>query len=306
MKFLSKQSFKRAETFIRDRGRPLEQRLLDLHFGSGSSNSVIDSLKDYQNSDGGFGKGLEPDIQMAGSSVRTTTVGLQVLREIDAPTDHAVVRSAIRYLLDTFDATSQVWQIVPAEVDDAPHAPWWGYAGRKEAFREFHLNPTAEVLGCLYAFLDDVQADLVAQLTAVVLERVEASPDAMEMHDLQCCIRLTDTTALPVEAKSRLLKKLSAVAEVEVTRNPKNWGNYTLTPISVVFGPKSCLAAQFEADIAANLDYEIDQQGEDGTWSPPWSWGDLYAEAWPDARLAWQSHLTITMLKTLRGFGRIE
>ena len=243
---------------------------------------------------------------MAGSSAATTTVGLQVLREINAPPDHPAVQSAIRYLLDTFDAASQVWPIVPAEVDDAPHAPWWNYASTAESFRHFQLNPTAEALAHLYAYPEGVSADLLAQLTAVVLKRVNAAPEAMEMHDLQRCIRLADTASLPAAAKQQLLKKLSAAAEVEVTRDPQQWGGYSTKPLSVVFSPDSCLAPQFAADIAAHLDYEIDQQGEDGTWSPPWSWNEQYADAWPVAKLAWQSHLTMVTLKTLQDFGRVE
>lgn len=306
MEHLSNSSFQLAETFLRTNGRALDQRLFDFHFGSGSADDVLDALSAYANEDGGFGHGLEPDIQMPESSARTTTFGLQVAREVDAPADHPVMRSTIRYLIDTFDRTNDVWPIVPAAVDDAPHAPWWDYAGTEKGFNGFGLNPTAEALAFLYAFGDGSADDLIERLTRVVLDRVEASPDAMEMHDLQCCIRLADTATLPEDVRDRLVKKLSAAAEAEVTRNPERWGKYTLKPLGVVFTPTSCLATMFEEDVEANIAYEIDQQGEDGAWSPAWTWGDRYPEAWPEARRAWQSYITISTLAQLKAFGRIE
>jgi hypothetical protein len=125
MKNLTAEAYDLAVSFLTTQGRPLDQALLAYHFDSGSVDAILDALAEYQNPDGGFGKGLEPDIQMPGSSARTTTFGLEALTDVKASADHPVVRSAIAYLLDTFDASSQVWTIVPSEVDDMPHAPWW-------------------------------------------------------------------------------------------------------------------------------------------------------------------------------------
>ena len=303
MKTLSREALTGAETFIRDHGRPLEQRLLDFHFNGGHREAVINALADYQNPDGGFGRALEPDIQMEGSSARTTTVGFQVLREVNAPGDHPVVRSAICHLLDTYDEVEEVWPIVPSGVDDAPHAPWWNFDCTHEGFRGFQLNPTAEALAYLHDYASDVPDDLISHLTGTVLDRADEAPDAMEMHDLQCCIRLADTPSLTEDAKERLVKKLTTAARVEVSCEPSEWGGYTLTPLGVVFGPDSCLAAQYRESVELNLDWEIDQQGEDGALSPPWVWGQ-YEESWPAVRAQWQSMLTMNMLRLLRDFGR--
>ena len=55
-----------------------------------------------------------------------------------------------------------------------------------------------------------------------------------------------------------------------------------------------------------NLDFEIGQQGEDGSWSPNFSWDDQDPEAWQTAKKEWQSRITVDTLKTLKDFGRIE
>ena len=64
----------------------------------------------------------------------------------------------------------QIWPIVPPEVDDAPHAPWWNYENSAETFGQFLVNPRAEIVGYLHEFSDDVPTKLLKTLTAAVLE----------------------------------------------------------------------------------------------------------------------------------------
>ena len=62
MKLLTSDSFKKARTFVMEQGRELERRLLSYYFNDGTPTSVLDELASYQNQDGGFGNGLEPDL----------------------------------------------------------------------------------------------------------------------------------------------------------------------------------------------------------------------------------------------------
>ena len=71
---------------------------------------------------------------METSSVLATTVAFQCLRMVDAPGSHPCVGAGVRYLLSAYDANAQIWPIVPPEVDDAPHAPWWNYDGTEKGF----------------------------------------------------------------------------------------------------------------------------------------------------------------------------
>ena len=82
MKLLTSGSFEKARTFVIDQGRELERRLLSYYFDDGTPAAVLDELASYQNQDGGFGNGLEPDIQLPDSSVITTTIALRILREV--------------------------------------------------------------------------------------------------------------------------------------------------------------------------------------------------------------------------------
>jgi hypothetical protein len=83
------------------------------------------------------------------------------------------------------------------------------------------------------------------------------------------------------------------------------WHGYGLQPVTVVPRPDSPLHHLFAEVVHTNLDWLIEQQGDDGAWAPSWAW-DAYPEAWADARREWQGVLTLDTLLALRAYGRIE
>ena len=303
MKKLTHSAFQRAKNFIMDQGRVLDQRRFEFHFEGGSADAVLAALTPYQNDDGGFGHSLEPDIQTPFSSAIVTTVGFQILREIRAPASHTVVRNGIQYFIATYEESQQVWPIVPPEVNDAPHAPWWHYEKSTETFGRFLVNPRAEIVGYLHEFSEGVPTKLLKTLTTAVLEHLDSLPDEMEMHDSLCFVRLAETETL--SSRDKVWAKLARAAAPGVARNAEQLTGYVLKPLWLVPSPESPLAAGLKDEVEMNLDFEIEQQGEDGSWSPNFSWGDQYPEAWRVAKREWQSRFTVDTLKTLKDFGRI-
>jgi len=303
MKQLTQAAFQRAKHFIMDRGRALDQKRFEFHFEDGSADAVLAALSPYQNDDGGFGHSLEPDIRTPASSAIVTTIGFQILREIQAPVDHILVRKGIQYFIDTYDESQQVWHIVPPEVDGAPHAPWWNYERTTESFGRFLVNPRAEIVGYLHEFGDSVPTKLLKTVTTAVLEHLDSLPDEMEMHDVLCFVRLAETEVL--SNRDQVWAKLACAAAHGVARNVEQLTGYVLKPLWLVPSPESPLAAGLKDEVEMNLDFEIGQQGEDGSWSPNFSWDDQYPEAWRTAKKEWQSRITVDTLKTLKDFRRI-
>jgi hypothetical protein len=304
MKKLTQAAFQSAKNFIMNQGRALDQRRFEFHFETGPADAVLAALAPYQNDDGGFGNSLEPDIRTSVSSAIATTVGFQILREIQAPVDHMLVQKGIEYFVAAYDESRQVWPIIPPGVAEAPHAPWWNYENSAETFGQFLVNPRAEIVGYLHEFSDGVPTQLLQQLTTAVLAHLDSSSDEMEMHDILCFARLAETEALP--NREEVGEKLAQAAAPRVARNAEQLTGYVLKPLWLVSSPESPLATEFKDEVEMNLDFEIEQQGEDGSWSPNFSWGDQYPETWQKAKKEWQSRFTVETLKTLRDFGRIE
>ena len=306
MKRLTLSGFRRAIDFVKEQGRDLDRALLAYHFEDGSADDVLSALAAYQNDDGGFGHGLEPDLRTPASSVIATTIAFQNFRSLGVPVDLEMARRGIAYLLATYDESRQVWPIVPTEVEDAPHAPWWDYAASEAGFGGFLINPRVEIVGYLHDYRAAVPEELVETLTTAVFAHLDSLPDEMEMHDVLCFASLAQTAALPQSHRERIWTRLAKAAEHGVAREREQLSGYVLRPLDVAPSPDAPLAAGLADEVAMNLDYELEQQGADGAWSPTFSWGDQHPEAWQAARREWQARITLRTLRTLRDFGRIE
>lgn len=299
---LSAERRARAATFLITHARPLERALYRYYFESGPPETVLAELAAYQNPDGGFGSALEPDLRVSDSSVIATTVALQTLRALATPADHPLVTGACAYLRDTYDARHGVWPIIPPNVDDAPHAPWWTYRDDPAAWL---LNPRAEIAG----YLCDYAQHFPPEMCKTVMDAVVAhllTLREIEMHELLCVLRLFETPALPQGTRARIEDRLADLLRITVERDPARWSSYNLQPLDVVPRPDAPFADLFADILNANLAVRIDQQRDDGSWTTPATWGDLYPDTWPQAAREWSSILTLQYLRVLDAFGLLE
>ncbi|HEX2908793.1 MAG TPA: hypothetical protein VHO69_18120 [Phototrophicaceae bacterium] len=301
MKSLPQAALTKAVTYLQQTARPLERALYAYHFTGAPAATVLTELAAFQNADGGF-HGLEPDIRLKDSSVIATTIAFQRFREIHAPADHPLIVKACRYLLDTYEAARLNWPIIPPNVDDAPHAPWWTPGDDLEKSLS---NPRAEIAGYVNEYAGYFPAEMRQSLTQSVLDTLFSQGDALEMHDLLCYLRFYETVQLPDHLRGPLLEKLKHIVNNTVARDPEQWKNYGLPPLAVISAPESPFAPAFRDEIEPNLDFLVTNQDDDGTWKPNWSWGGLWPEAWEQAERDWTGVITLENLRKLRAFGRL-
>lgn len=306
MQHLSADGFERAHAFLAGSGRALELAMFERHFGDGPTWRVIDALQGYQNPDGGFGHGLEPDALTPASGALATSVALRRLAEVDAPSDHPVVAAATEYLRATLLPFDRVWRIVPPETEEAPHAPWWGGDGLAERFSGFRVNPKADILAHLYALRvgEDGWLDALAEDVVRDLEVWHAEGRPPEMHDLIAAVALLDAPDVPVAVRLRLHEVLASAVDECVARDPADWGGYALRPLAVAPRPGSAFAGRLADATELELDHLIGEQGDDGAWWPVWSWG-RDDDVWEQQRVHWAGILTLEALVRLRAFDRI-
>ena len=86
-----------GRAFIRREGRVLEQRLAATIFDGAPAAGVVDVLRGYQNPDGGFGHGLEPDKRCPDSLAIDVEVALQAMAAAGT-VDHDMVGRACDFL----------------------------------------------------------------------------------------------------------------------------------------------------------------------------------------------------------------
>jgi hypothetical protein len=310
MRQLSRAAFERAREFLKTQARPLDRALFEHHFERAPTESVLRELAHFQNDDGGFGHALEPDMRAPTSSALATGIGLRLLSELDCTADHPMVQRALKYLLATFDASTKVWRVIPVDANEFPHAPWWhdkdGSLAR--TFNDFLVIPRAELVGLLhhYATLVPLQwLTDVTESTVACIETIEKFGTGGG-DDLHYAITLAETTELPERFRARLAARIRSVTPNVVARDPQKWSSYCITPLKLAPSPRSLAADLLENVLPLNLDHQIEHQTAEGTWEPTWSWGNLYPDAWAQAKLEWRGSLTLDTLTTLRAFGRIE
>lgn len=292
-----------------EQGRPLDRARLRFHFESGPARLVLDELVSYQNDDGGFGHALEPDLRTPVSSAVATWCACTVLHEIGARADEPLVRRAVGYLLDTYDAAERRWWIVPAETEESPRAPWWTYADIGGTFGDCVLNPTAGLAGALWEYQELVPPSLLAELTETVLTRLESRADGaggLTRSDLTAAELFAQARNLPEVARLRAVTAMRRAATRLVENRPEAWTEYLLQPLDVAHTPDSPLSVAVDQfSIAANLDYLMGMQLPDGSWPLTWSWAEVDADAWLLAEREAKGIVAVDRLLTLRAYGRI-
>ncbi|HZC16887.1 MAG TPA: hypothetical protein VE309_09000 [Caulobacteraceae bacterium] len=298
---LSNAGFHKACVFVEDEGRALDAALLRHGLGEGPAEAVPTALAAYQNPDGGFGHGLEPDLATPASSAVATSVALRFLRRIEADSGHPMVRSALDWLAASFDWDAGVWPIITAAVDEAPHAPWWAWsADLADGWNGFRYNPGAELLGYLYAWRADASPDLLNAAEAR-MRRTLADTETLEgAYDLKCAVRLAETKGLPDDLRQRLTDIVTRSVLASDPADPH------AAVLEFAPTPASPLAAALADRIDAALDALIEAQQPDGGWLFFWDWSFVDAAAWTKAKRDWRGWITRDAVEALRAYGRVE
>lgn len=298
---LSKHSFEKAEHFIQTQARPLDIQLHHYHFHQASAEAVLAELAVYQNADGGFGHGLESDFRLAASSPMATSVGLQYCLKVNATADQPIVRNAIKYLMTTFDLEHLYWPSTFADVNEAPHAPWWHVSEIAPPDEEKWPNVSAELTGYIHHYREIVPDSFYDLVINRALKNLYSIDTLSSFYDILCWERTA--VLMPEPIRSEISNKIQRTyAKMEpITPDSLN----ELPIFALVEQPTAVFAQQYRETLTALLTQEINRQAEDGGWWPGWQWGQ-YEEIWPIAQKEWAGKITAEALFTFNNFGILE
>lgn len=303
VKKLSKVRLERAGQFLCTEARALERAWYQYEFENGSDEAVWKELLAFQNEDGGFGQGLEPDLRCKASSALATTVALQHASLLP-PSEwkETMIKDCFRYFAQTYQADKWGWEIIPQEADQEPRANWWNYSEHSEHWG----NPNAEILAYLLSYghnANDELRSLSSKLLDYALIYLQETCTRHEMHELFCFLRLYDE--LPAHAQKAVAEPMKQFVMQSVVSNPEDRNGYCAVPLQVAASPTTRFYSLFAEAIPHDLDQLIDEQSEQGTWGPNWAWG-RYEEQWRAAKQEWTGIITLQNLRILKAYGRIE
>jgi len=280
----------KATDFIWRMARLLERRRFASLFLDGERLAVLEALRPYQNPDGGFGNGLEPDVRAPVSQPVPTWTALCILDEAEAFGD-PMVTQACDYLLSITTAEGGVPFALPS-VRDYPRAPWWETGDQPPA----SLNPTAAIAALLYKHR--VEHPWLTAATEYCWRQLDTL-DQTSPYEMRAVLPFLDFVSDRQRAEKVFARVGPKILEQKLVALTPTTQEEAHTPLNFTPRPQS-LARRLFSDgvIEAHLDALASAQQEDGGWQFNWL-------AWnPAAALEWRGIVTIEALVTLRAYRR--
>jgi hypothetical protein len=286
-------AFAAGDRFLMSQARLLERRLFAAYFLGAPATAVVEVLRGYQNDDGGFGHGLEPDKRCPASLPIDVETAFQALVAAGC-VDRAMVLRACDFLARTATDAGAGGAVALASpvIEPFPRAEHWtGWT------YEPGLNPTAGLVGLLYRLgIEHPWMSQGARYCWDELERDGLPDEAHTLSEVLVFLEHTPERERAGEHAAGLFEHLPAVSGFHLDPDTPGYG---LTPLNLAPVAGSPWRSLFtETRIAAHLDHLEQVQQPDGGWSITWM---PPSEA---STLEWRGIVTLGALRTLASYGR--
>ena len=301
--------FEKARAFIYRNARPLDLARWKYHFENGCREAVMEALICYQNEDGGFGHGIEPDFLNPNSTPIATWAAAEMITEIGWEDKyHPVIKGILQYLESgaDFSAEHKQWLNTVPTNNEYPHAIWWECNG----VGELRYNPTAALAAFIlrYAQQGSTVYKLGCETAVQAVEWLLSQELFVEQHITSCFISLYNAMkhiSAQLVDMSAFESRLKALVNCCICQEKDKWGVEYVTMPSDMFLSRDSI---FYSDNAELAEYESQHirrsQQPDGSYPVPWQWWTDYKEYEVSANF-WRSAIIIKNMRYLKGFGAI-
>ena len=279
-----------ARLFVLRHGRVLERRVYDALFELGDPAGVAAALAAYQNADGGFGHGLEPDKRVPTSQALDVEIAFERLVSVNVRAPK-MVEAACNWLT-TISAPSGAVPILMPDIADYPRAGHWTATEYPAG-----LNPTCGIAA--HANTMQISHPWVQRATEYCFAELESGRVEAEGHSLLGVTKFLASAPDPRRSAAGARRVQAALETATFFKLDATSDAYGVTPLQFAPTPDSMAAAWFGADIVnPHLDALEAGQQPDGGWDIAW-------EPVSDAtRSEWRAIRTVEALHTLRAYGR--
>lgn len=273
--------------------RPFDESLA-IHFLHNNDLELIKYLSEFQNSDGGFGNGLEADIRLPNSSVIATCMAISILEDIkDNTVKKDINQKIVQYLEKAYKEDTEEFPIVPKEVDDYPHAIWWNY---NDIASFTWGNPNPEIIGYLYQYREFISTlDINSLITKTVDYIKNDFKTEASMHNLLSVLKFYKRVDKDIQ---NLVKDdIQAIVNDQLETDSSKWNGYSLEPYKIAIIDKSFLRTHVDL-LQENLDGMYEKIKIDVP-KPNWDWVQ-YQDVFATVKQEWIGIMTFEYIKALR------
>ncbi len=124
MRTFDENQIKKIKEFIFKNGRLLERRLFSFFFENGNKDDVIKALVAYQNSDGGFGNGIEPDLLCPDSTAIGAETAMYILDLLEY-INNEITDHLFTWIIKEQNEEGYI-NHPPKNMYNYPFQEWWG------------------------------------------------------------------------------------------------------------------------------------------------------------------------------------
>ncbi len=286
----SSDGFRAGRQFMYSEGRLLERRVFAALFEGAPVTHVADVLRGYQNADGGFGHGLEPDKRCPDSQPLDVAFALESFDAVGY-IDRQMALRAGDFLASVSDPSGAVPIVLPS-VAQYPRADHWADGHFPPA-----LNPTAGIVGLLYRF--GIEHPWVERATAFCWSRLEQEPPT-DAHVILDVLSFLEHAPDRQRAEPLIPLVVARLPSASYYRSDPEDPEYGLSPLHFASSPDSPCRSLFSDELLdAHLDRLQAEQQADGGW--PLSWNPPTQAS----VLEWRGHETLWALRVLSAYGRL-
>jgi len=288
--------------WLRSNARPLDVAKWDFLFNGGSKERIVGELVRYQNTDGGFGNGLEADLIMPDSNAISGGEAIFTAYKYELDCSAEWFAGLLNYFEKTLQDTPSFWEFVPERINEYPHAPWWGY-GPDERFTP---NPCAVVASAMIAHGTGSQKDIgteIAQKCLGFLLSEEVCGDH-ECYNLMALVEKLQSIHSPLVNGDTIPSMQRRIA-ANVCYDKEKWGEYYPQPVQFADSPHSPWYGCVKDGIKTNLEYLLDSLNGDGVWAPNFSWG-VDSDISREVTKNWTGYITVDRARVFQGFDAID
>lgn len=269
---MKKVDLKHISTWIHRNARELELAIWRYHYENGKKEDVLKALMYYQNEDGGFGNGVDPDNWNVNSLPYATLLVIHILNEIEFYDMQHPIYLGIKRYLDMGISFPDGWSFTVPSNEEFPHASYYNY--------EENYNKT-ESIGIILGFC------------TFIIERYQASPIYSEVLTLAgtmlgklysdelgdmgpsgyiTLLRAMKEASIAGYDYADLEIRLKDIVNNSIQRNPEQWLSYGYRPSDYIKSKDSMFYEDNKDIIEIEMDFLCDTLPENDVWPIPWSW----------------------------------
>lgn len=285
-----------ARSFLATHGRLLDRLRLLLHLGEADAPQVLSALDGYQNPDGSYGFGLEPDLRDRTGQPGAALHAFEVFDEV-AELTGIRTPSAVK-LCDWLAGVTLPDGGLPFAfpvADPAGVAPFWRDA---DPASSLHITAAVTAPALRLARHDEAVAahPWLARSTRFCLDRIAGRERPDSTLKLRYSLTFLDALAATDPTAADHVRRLGAAIPADGTMHVEGGrDDEFLRPLDFSPWPDVPSRELFDPGVVdAELRRLAGRQLDDGGWPPEF---DSYS---PAAELEWRGYLTVAAVVTLR------